>query len=305
MGSTLVIVLLAFAEQSRADDAGEQKFRGKLIDRSLKVLPVHGAALDSVTLGKRSDLAIPSSTRTMHVRYPTPGMKAKSIPCSTFRPVRDGNARPRLHTPCTTSVDELFTDELMPQRPFKIALDRSYIKEEKTSYVLKDLSVYSSEGEKLLQIDSQSASLGPVKTKKFIFRDASGKGLFGIEQRALAATATFDFYLQGNKLFGTLSKEVAKIDQTSVGTYFVDTNPRYKFWYGRNVDHDIRIEGSFSKRQYTIMREDWKETPLAYVKSDFEFVKDAGSYGMEVAAGVDAAVMLACAIIIDGDNDKA
>ena len=65
---------------------------------------------------------------------------------------------------------------------------------------------------------------------------------------------------------------------------------------------DFEAEGSFLDRKYTF-RAGWGDV-IARVRREFEVFKDIDSYEVEVAAGVDAAAILAVAVIIDEDHDE-
>ena len=79
---------------------------------------------------------------------------------------------------------------------------------------------------------------------------------------------------------------------------------RYKFYYEGDMNPfaDFEAEGSFLDRTYTF-KAGWGDT-IARVRRSPEVFKDVDCYQVEVAAGVDAAAILAVAVIIDEDHDE-
>ena len=65
---------------------------------------------------------------------------------------------------------------------------------------------------------------------------------------------------------------------------------------------DFEAEGSFLDRTYTFRA---SGDTIARVRRAPEVFKDKDGYSVEVAAGVDAAAILAVAVIIDEDHDEA
>ena len=64
----------------------------------------------------------------------------------------------------------------------------------------------------------------------------------------------------------------------------------------------FEAEGSFLDRTYTF-KAGWGDT-IARVRRAPEIVGDLDTYVVDVAAGVDAAAILAVAVIIDEDHDE-
>ena len=65
---------------------------------------------------------------------------------------------------------------------------------------------------------------------------------------------------------------------------------------------DFKAEGSFSSRTYTFYA--GLGDKIARVSRGQEAFRDVDTYQVEVAAGVDAAAVLAMAVIIDEDHDE-
>ena len=68
---------------------------------------------------------------------------------------------------------------------------------------------------------------------------------------------------------------------------------------------DFYAEGSFTDRTYTFKSGGLGGEMIARVRRDPEVFRDVDGYVVEVAAGVDAAAILAMAVVIDEDHDEA
>ena len=115
-----------------------------------------------------------------------------------------------------------------------------------------------------------------------------------IERRAVALATAYDVYLDGEC--------IAKIERD-----VVSLTPSYKFFYEAENDGNpcYRASGSFSERRYDIYARDGSEV-ATIGRQLFELLEDTkDTYHLRVAAGVDAAAIVALAVVIDEDHDEA
>mmetsp|Transcript_14808 Transcript_14808/g.32111 ORF Transcript_14808/g.32111 Transcript_14808/m.32111 type:complete len:254 (-) Transcript_14808:241-1002(-) len=208
----------------------------------------------------------------------------------------------RLGMPRANILGDLFDERLKAQTPYERPLLPALVRDAPSSYVLQekmlslsgeDFRVRDIAGETVMQIDGANINLGGWVVDKLGFRDAHGAKFCSVERRILAASTCYDIYSgDGNELLAKVERE------------WLSATPKYKFYYEGDMNPfaDFHAEGSFLDRAYTF-KAGWGDT-IARVRRGTEFVKDLDSYEVEVAAGVDAAAILACAVIIDEDHDE-
>jgi len=196
---------------------------------------------------------------------------------------------------------DFFEDKLKAQNPPDRPLLPALVKQEASSYVLQekmlslsgeDFRVRDTTGEEVIQVNGGNINLGGMVIDKLAFKDHNGKKFCSVERRILAATTCYDIYdVEGEC--------VAKIDRE-----MFSVTPCYKFFYEGDLNPfpDFKAEGSFGDRTYTY-KNGFGET-LARVSRGTEVVRDVDSYQVEVAPGVDAAAVIAMAVIIDEDHDE-
>ena len=159
-------------------------------------------------------------------------------------------------------------------------------------FFVKDLA-----GNTQIQIDGGNINLGGWVLDKLAFRDAQdSKNKFcSVERRAIAASTCYDIYSPDGELRAKVERE------------WLSVSPRYAFYYegDANPFPDFHATGSFTDRTYTFKAGGpLNEQVIARVSRAPEFFKDVDGYQVEVAAGVDAAAILAVAVIIDEDHDE-
>ena len=198
---------------------------------------------------------------------------------------------------------DLFNEQLKPQKPYERPLLPSLVKSSSRSYALQekmlsfsgeDFRVRDLEGNEIITIDGGNINLGGFVLDKLAFKEtATGKKFCSVERRAIAASTCYDIYSADG---GTL---LAKVERQ-----WMTATPKYSFYYegDANPFADFEAEGSFLDRTYTF-KAGWGDT-IARVRRAPEIFKDVDGYSVEVAAGVDAAAILAVAVIIDEDHDE-
>jgi len=198
---------------------------------------------------------------------------------------------------------DIFDDGLLKaQTPYERPLLPKLVKERAASYVLQekllslsgeDFGVRDTEGNTVIQIEGANINLGGMVVDKLGFKDGeTGTKFISVERRILAATTCYDIY-------DTKGECVAKVDRE-----LFSATPVYKFFYegDANPFPDFKAEGTFSSRTYTFYA--GLGDKIARVSRGQEAFRDVDTYQVEVAAGVDAAAVLAMAVIIDEDHDE-
>ena len=196
---------------------------------------------------------------------------------------------------------DLFDDKLKAQKPYERPLLRSLVRDSAQVYALQekmlsfsgeDFEVKDISGERVMKIDGGNINLGGWVLDKLAFRDAQGSKFCSVERRAIAASTCYDIYsADGKDLLAKVERE------------WLSATPKYKFYYEGDLNPfaDFEAEGSFSDRAYTFKA---GMDTIARVKRAPEIFRDVDGYTVEVAAGVDAAAILAVAVIIDEDHDE-
>ena len=224
---------------------------------------------------------------------PTCAMTAR-LPLRSLGGVGGGAVRMNL-------FGDLFDDKLKPQKPYERPLLPALVRRDPCMYELRekmfslsgeDFEVRDLSGGRVIQIDGANLNLGGWVLDKLAFRDAGGQKFCSVERRALAASTCYDIYSADGKSL------LAKVERE-----WLSASPKYKFYYEGDMNPfaDFEAEGSFSDRAYTFRA---GGECVARVKRAPELVRDLDSYTVEVAAGVDAAAVLAVAVIIDEDHDE-
>mmetsp|Transcript_31062 Transcript_31062/g.51552 ORF Transcript_31062/g.51552 Transcript_31062/m.51552 type:complete len:122 (-) Transcript_31062:194-559(-) len=115
---------------------------------------------------------------------------------------------------------------------------------------------------------------------------------FSVERRIIALTTCYDLYRNGEC--------IAKVERE-----LISVTPKYKFFYEGDLNPfpDFEAEGSFSERRYAI-RNGFGDLIARVERSGVEVFGGVDSYQVQVAAGVDAAAILAVAIVVDEDHDE-
>ena len=222
-------------------------------------------------------------------------------PASSGTPTMRLASRPRVPQVQMNWFGDVFDQKLKPQKPYERPLLPSLVKKDVASYVLQekmlsfsgeDFRVRDAAGEEVMRIEGANVNLPGVGViDKLGFKDAKGRKFCSVERRILATTTCYDIYVDGAC--------VAKIDRE-----MFSAAPEYKFYYEGDLNPfpDFKAEGSFSARKYTF-KNGGGET-IARVSRGEEAVRDVDTYTVEVAAGVDAAAIVACAVVIDEDHDE-
>ena len=227
------------------------------------------------------------------IAVPPPRQLSSSPPWSTRQPP------PRMNL-----FGDLFDNKLKRQKPPERPLLPSLVRTTPAIYQLQeklfslsgeDFQVKDLSGEIVISIEGSNVNLGGVVVDKLGFKDQRGVKFCSVERRIIAATTCYDIYsADGKKLLCKVERE------------WLSMTPKYQFYYegDANPFGDFYAEGSFSERAYTFKAGGLGGDTIARVKRSPEVFKDVDTYAVEVAAGVDAAAILAVAVIIDEDHDE-
>lgn len=204
---------------------------------------------------------------------------------------------------CTVHANifgDIFGDDskLKAQKPYEKPLLPAQVKGDAASYVLKeklmsfsgeDFSVRDTAGDEVIKVEGANVNLGGVVVDKLYFKH-EGEQFMSVERRIIATTTCYDIYRDGEC--------IAKIDKE-----MFSVTPEYKFFYegDANPFPDFTASGTFSERSYTFKA---GGDTIARVSRGEEAFRDVDTYQVEVAAGVDAAAIIAVAIVIDEDHDE-
>ena len=192
-------------------------------------------------------------------------------------------------------------EKLKPQTPYERPLLPSLVKDSVRSYALQekmlsfsgeDFRVKDLDGTEIITIDGGNIHIGGWVLDKLAFKEtATGNKFCSVERRALAASTCYDIYSPSGEL-------LAKVERQ-----WLTATPKYSFYYEGDMNPfaDFEAEGSFTDRLYTFKA---GFDTIARVRRAPEVFKDVDGYTVEVAAGVDAAAIIACAVIIDEDHDE-
>lgn len=217
-------------------------------------------------------------------------------------------ARPPSATRAESGMN-LFADiwgggELEKQQPPRAPLLPGLVKGEAAHYVLQekllslsgeDFRVRDASGREVITISGANLNIGGAVLDKLYFKptDSAAGEEFSVERRIVAASTCYDLYRDG--------RCIARIERE-----LFSLSPCYKFVYeqGERPSCTLKASGSFSQRKYTFTREDGGQVVARVGRNLIEFFNDVDQYQVEVAAGVDAAAVLAVAVVIDEDHDE-
>ena len=198
--------------------------------------------------------------------------------------------------------DILGGDKLSRQTPYERPLLPQLVRPNPTTYMLQeklfslsgeDFRVRDVAGEEVISIEGFNVNIGGMVVDKLGLKDRSGNKFCSVERRMVAASTCYDIYDPKGELIAKIERE------------WLSLTPKYQFYYegDDNPFGDFFAEGSFTDRMYTFKTPGGVET-IAKVRRAEEVFNDVDNYAVDVAAGVDAAAIIAMAIVIDEDHDE-
>ncbi|KAJ1634204.1 tubby C-terminal-like domain-containing protein [Pavlovales sp. CCMP2436] len=181
--------------------------------------------------------------------------------------------------------------------PLVLASAVVYQLQEKALFSLsgEDFRVRDASGQEVLSIAGFNVNLGVLVIDKLGMRDPSGNQFASIERRIVAASTSYDIY-HDEKLLGKIERKLFSF------------TPEYSFYYDADANANGRAgtltaAGSFTERRYTVKNGDGK-TVARVDRAIMTGFAVADQYQVVVSAGVDAAAVIALALVIDEDHDE-
>lgn len=156
-----------------------------------------------------------------------------------------------------------------------------YLMKEKLIALGQDFMIQDESGRDAYFVDGRALSFGD----KLVFKDMAGNELARIEQKLLAWGPTYEIY-RGGEQVATVKK--------SLFTLF-----RSRFSVDVPGPDDLEAQGDFLDHEYTFTR--GGET-VAQVSKRWLSIRD--TYAIEIAAGEDDVLLLACAVVVDMASHK-
>jgi len=151
-----------------------------------------------------------------------------------------------------------------------------YTMKEKLIALGEDFMIQDENGRDVYFVDGKAFSIGD----KLVFKDMSGNELARIEQKLLAWGPTYEIYRDG--------RHVATVKKS------LFTLLRCKFTVDVPGPDDLEAQGDFLDHEYAFTR---GSEPVARVSKRWLSIRD--TYGIDVAAGEDDVLLLACAVVVD------
>ena len=151
-----------------------------------------------------------------------------------------------------------------------------YVMKEKILSWGDDFKIRDESGRDVFYVDGKVFSFGD----KLSFKDASGNEVALIDQKMLAIGPTYEIFRGGSRVAVVKKK--------------LFTLVRNRFTIDVPGPNDLEAVGNFIDKDYTFMRGDRE---VARVSK--KWFRMADTYGVDVAPGEDAVLILASAVVID------
>ncbi len=145
-----------------------------------------------------------------------------------------------------------------------------------------DFKIQDSSGQNVYDVDGKFLSLG----NKLSFRDMAGNELAYITQKLLAWGPTYEITHNG---------QLQAVVKESLFTLF-----KHRFTVDVEGPNDLVAQGNFMDYEYNLTR---NGQHVATISKQWFSIAD--TYGVEVAEGEDAVLVLASAVVIDLVRDAA
>lgn len=156
-----------------------------------------------------------------------------------------------------------------------------YLMKEKLIALGEDFMIQDESGRDVYFVDGKALSFGD----KLVFKDMAGNELARIEQKLLAWGPTYEIY-RGGEHVATVKK--------ALFTLF-----RSRFSVDVPGPDDLEAQGDFLDHEYTFTR---GGQTVAQVSKRWLSIRD--TYAIDIAAGQDDVLLLACAVVVDMAGHK-
>lgn len=151
-----------------------------------------------------------------------------------------------------------------------------YIMKQKLFSLGDQFAIRNENGEDAFFVKGQVFSLG----HKLSFADPQGNELLFISQKILSLGPTYELY-RGDKHVATIKKEIFTFFHCA---FDIHTDER----------GDLEAKGNLTDLEYSVTRDG---QPVAQISKQWFSVSD--TYGVDVAEGEDAVLILASTVVID------
>lgn len=152
-----------------------------------------------------------------------------------------------------------------------------YVMKEKILTLTDAFTIRDSDGNKVYRVKGKLLSIGD----KLSFRDMAGEELALIRQEIITLTPSYRIY-RGGELQADVSKRLFTMFRDKFKVDMKDGSP------------DMEIVGNIFDHEYSFRR---GGREVAHVSK--KWISIADSYGVQVDAGEDDVLILACAVVID------
>jgi uncharacterized protein YxjI len=176
------------------------------------------------------------------------------------------------------------------------------VQERLLSFTGEDFDVYEAfSGQPFVKVRGAMLHL-PGKDKMRLQDAASNTDLLELDRKLVAATPTYDIYRgRGEQKVGWIEKKL--ISMTDAFDVYMEGQGGFGFTGLFKPPPAYRITGDFRDRNF-VMRND-KDEVVARVSEDWVIEFDAfNHYQVQVAAGMDAVLVVACLCAIDEEFDE-
>ena len=151
--------------------------------------------------------------------------------------------------------------------------------------ITDDFTIQTGAGQAAYTVDSKLLSIGD----KLVLKDAAGQTVLTIKEKLIAIRDAYEI-LRGGSRVATVKKALI-------------SPLRDRFSVDRTEGEDWDVTGSILDFEYTITQ---GRVTVATISKRIVAIRDA--YGVEIAEGFDAALVLAVAVVVDmiahGDQDE-
>jgi uncharacterized protein YxjI len=151
-----------------------------------------------------------------------------------------------------------------------------YVMKEKWLVLGNDFAITDADGREIYYVDGRAFSLGD----KLSFQDANRREVAFIRQKLLAWGPTYEI-TRGGDLVAVVKKKLF-------------TLLRHRFFVDVPGPNDLEAQGNFFDHEYEFTQ---GGRTVAQVSKRWIALTD--SYGIDVAAGMDDVLILACVVVID------
>ena len=156
-----------------------------------------------------------------------------------------------------------------------------YIIREKFFHLGEDSSITDATGQPAFDVKGQLLSFND----RLVMRDMHGNEVANVYRRMLAFTPTYEITRSG--------QEVAEV-RKQLFSPFVD-----RFTVAIPGPEDLEISGDFFEHEYTVARGGQVVATISR-----QWVRLTATYGVDIAAGQDDALILACVLALDLAEDR-